>query len=1015
MDRNKILSRARSSRILLACSLAFLSTQALAAGVEVDGTTNTKLRKAANGVAIVDIASPNRRGLSHNKYNRFNVQKSGMILNNSKKSKVDTQLGGKIRGNSKLSGPARVILNEVTSTNPSILKGYTEVAGKRADIVIANPNGITINGAGFINSSRVTLTTGVPTIDAPGNLVGFDVGGGEIRIEGKGLNTQAQDATSIYSHFLKLNAKLHAQDLDIALGLNQIDYPGRKIVSSRNSSAKRVLLDSSALGGMYTNKIVLVGTDQGLGMNLPAAVIASTGDIRISSDGHLQLQQLDAGRNIELQTAQGIESSASVYAKSDVTLQAGEVVKVVSGMIAAGKRLSIDATELENEASLLAGLISDGSFGGAGELTIKAQQLQNKGEIVAIDRIDIVAGDISNQGLMNAGNELLLSTDSLFNEATLFSAGNARLQVRDSLHNSVDASIFAVNDLVLAADSSNGKTAQITNQLGLIQSLYGDIDIFANRFDNLGEADLQYKIIYYDHGKGRRVNDLSAAMRLNLAYSTGYTKHKATARARWVNEILDRIRRRAPELYKEVANDIRVNRATNFLAISTRLLDKSTTTPAYLDSGGDLNLYVDEFTNMNSVTAAAGDIHFEVSGDYRNVASRLKKKVTDYRYYVWSDHDTNWKDEDKYSSSDHAGYIPKRKTRYVSANTVTQAGGVIDGEIGGKVVNKGVLKGKYHSSASLNPAKFDKSRIKLPKNDFGLFVLTTDPDSQYLIETNPQFNDFGNFTSSDYLLKQLDFSSGLTLKRLGDAFYESKLIRESVFAQSGQRYLDASLASDNEQFRYLMDNALLAQKTLNLVPGIALSRAQIDRLTRDIVWLEQKRIGGENVLVPTVYLASGPRSEIRGGRIVSGGDTRLQVAALVNSGLIESDANLDVDADDEVENRGLLIAADDIVVSAENDIANISGRIEADNVSLTSRQGDIINQRDTEEFSYSDGDLDFKTTLLDDAAVIHASGTVRLEAAGKIKVEGSTIAGRDVNLETLGYRDHGDNRAFRLR
>ena len=149
-----------------------------------------------------------------------------------------------------------------------------------------------------------------------GNLAGFDVRGGEISIDGAGLDSSAQDATSIYTHYLRLNASLHARDLDVALGLNRIDYPGRKIVSSRDSGKKRILLDSSALGGMYADKIRLVGTDRGLGMNMPEEVIASAGDIEITSDGRLRLQQLDAAGSIRLQSAEVIDSSATVYACS---------------------------------------------------------------------------------------------------------------------------------------------------------------------------------------------------------------------------------------------------------------------------------------------------------------------------------------------------------------------------------------------------------------------------------------------------------------------------------------------------------------------------------------------------------------------------------------------------------------------------------------------------------------------------------------------------------------------------
>ncbi len=801
-------------------------------------------------------------------------------------------------------------------------------------------------------------------------------------------------------------------------------------------------------------------------MNLPAQVIASMGGIEISADGRLRLQQLDAGGDIRLQSAKAIESHANVYAAGNVEIFSDDQVTLESGMIAARSRLSIEAAHVDNHASLVAGLNTDGfqnnwgelaiqtqglintgeliasnrldlasdhllnqgligaasrlqvdagsivneasmiaglDAGGllndTGKLAIRSQQLVNTGELVAGNRLDLGASDLLNQGLINATRHLQVDADSLVNEATLFSGGDMRLQVRDNLFNPADGVILTVNDLLFAADDQHAKTAQITNSLGLIQSLQGDIDIYATRFDNLGVADLSYRKIYYDLGNGREISNAGDAMNIDLAYSSGYTKHKSEARKRWIDNVLERLQQQAPLLYADNEADIRQNRSARFDAIETRLVDQSTTTPAYLDSGKDLNLHVDSFTNQNSVTAAAGDVHFDVAGDYRNIAETAAEKVTDYQYYTFANHKSNWKSDDKYTSEGQSGYIPVTRTRYVSTNTVTQAGGGITGKIGGQAVNSGVLRGKHVSTATPVPAQFDKLEIKMPKNDFGLFVRVTTPDSRYLIETNPRFTDFGNFISSSYLLERLDYSPGLTLKLLGDAFYESKLIRDSIFALTGRRYLDASLVDDNQQFQYLMDNALVAQKPLNLAPGIALSHSQINRLTRDIVWLEQKHIDGEDVLVPTVYLANGPTTEVRGGRIISGADTRLQVAALVNDGLIEADASFDIDAGDEIENQGMLVAGDDLRLTANNDIANISGRIEAADVAMTSHRGDIINRRDSEAFNYSQDELTFSSTLYDDAAAISASETVKLDATGEIQVEGSVITGREINLD----------------
>ncbi|MHA6848929.1 filamentous hemagglutinin N-terminal domain-containing protein, partial [Ralstonia syzygii] len=143
---------------------------------------------AANGVPLVNIQTPSAGGVSRNTYGQFDVNQQGAILNNARSS-AQTQLGGWVQGNPWLAtGTARVILNEVNSSNPSQLRGYVEVAGDRAQVVIANPAGISCDSCGFINSNRVTLTTGTPILNG-GNLDGYRVQNGTVSITGGGLDT----------------------------------------------------------------------------------------------------------------------------------------------------------------------------------------------------------------------------------------------------------------------------------------------------------------------------------------------------------------------------------------------------------------------------------------------------------------------------------------------------------------------------------------------------------------------------------------------------------------------------------------------------------------------------------------------------------------------------------------------------------------------------------------------------------------------------------------------------------
>ena len=160
------------------------------------GNQRPTILNTANGLPQVNIQTPSAAGVSRNQYSQFDVDGRGVVINNSR-TNTNTQLGGMVQGNPWLAhGSARIIVNEVNSSNPSYLNGYIEVAGQRAEIIIANPSGISVNGGGFINASSATLTTGSPIING-GNLEGYAVQKGTVTIDGYGLDASLTDYTGI--------------------------------------------------------------------------------------------------------------------------------------------------------------------------------------------------------------------------------------------------------------------------------------------------------------------------------------------------------------------------------------------------------------------------------------------------------------------------------------------------------------------------------------------------------------------------------------------------------------------------------------------------------------------------------------------------------------------------------------------------------------------------------------------------------------------------------------------------
>lgn len=94
-------------------------------------------------------------------------------------------------------------------------------------------------------------------------------------------------------------------------------------------------------------------------------------------------------------------------------------------------------------------------------------------------------------------------------------------------------------------------------------------------------------------------------------------------------------------------------------------------------------------------------------------------------------------------------------------------------------------------------------------------------------------------------------------KRLGDGYYEQRLIRDQIVNLTGQRYL-AGYSNDGEQYKALMDAGVTFAKDYHLTPGVALTPEQMALLTSDMVWLVKQDVtlpdgSRQSVLVPQVY------------------------------------------------------------------------------------------------------------------------------------------------------------------
>ncbi|KLD63059.1 filamentous hemagglutinin N-terminal domain-containing protein [Dyella japonica] len=297
---------------------------------------------------LINITTPSKAGVSRNTYSDFNVDGAGVVLNNSR-TNTTTQLAGTVAGNPWLAtGTAKVILNEVTGSNPSALHGYVEVAGDRAQVIIANPAGISCDGCGVINANRFTLTTGTPVLSG-GNLDGYRVTGGAVQIGANGLDATRADYTDIIARAVQVNGSIWSPQLQVTTGTNQLNAEQSQVTAiAANGEKPTLALDVSALGGMYANKIVLLGTENGVGARNAGTIGASAGDLIVTTEGRLENSgSLQSQSNTQINAAGGVTNAGTISATRELALSTQADVDNSKGTLNAA-RIAVDAASLRN-------------------------------------------------------------------------------------------------------------------------------------------------------------------------------------------------------------------------------------------------------------------------------------------------------------------------------------------------------------------------------------------------------------------------------------------------------------------------------------------------------------------------------------------------------------------------------------------------------------------------------------------------------------------------------------------
>ena len=803
--------------------------------VPAQGALGPKTEEARNGMTVVNINTPNDKGLSHNQYDAFNVDNKGLILNNANRP-VNTELAGYIMGNPNLVGPtANTILNEVTGTGATSMNGALEVAGNKAHVIIANPNGISVNNGTFINANSATLTTGNPIINN-GSVTGYQVQQGSITVGEKGLNASKTACTDLLAEAVQLNGKVWAKDAQVVTGKNavSVDSSGKVTNVHKTGESSQVGLDVAAIGGMYANSMYLVGTNDGFGVN-NQGVLSAQNKLTVDSTGKLQ------------NTGTIAATDADITTKSFEQMNRG--------------KLYVDTAKITTDS------------------VIQKGNTETKDAPVMIAQKDL---SIATNSIVNTDGSVIKAEGQLQLGKTMDSTGTVSGKI-DSIVNTASTIEFGQGG-ALYAKSVDNKNGGIT----LKRVAVGEKEHIKNEVAPSGSIK-RYKLseerIYLDHEQIPK-DKVVIHTRENLQLSINGEYYE-----NWTKYEYDRTRE------KDVVD---------------------TSNPGRIISGGDLHMDVDHMTNEASQISAAGDItgtvgHYEQSNPKGNEYITEDGTATSY-----SRRRRRGRDTTNIRTADYK-------------NTIVNPTDVPVAVYGSHVEN------------STSDAAVDTSLLH------SMSQLSTNPNTSYVIETDPNFTNRRNFLSSDYVLSRLKLDPMNIQKRLGDGYYEQQLVMQEIMRQTGKSRLQSGLSAE-EQYRQLMDAGISVTKSQSIALGRGLTEAEQKNLKEDVVLLVSKAVvlpngKTETVLIPTLYLAPTTK-RVDGAANLQAQSINLSVDTMKNSGSIVADKDVTLTGNT-IHNDNGLIKGNTATVIANDEVRNTQGTIMGNDTVSVYAKKDVINEGGT--------------------------------------------------------------------
>ncbi|MBP9694429.1 MAG: filamentous hemagglutinin N-terminal domain-containing protein, partial [Alphaproteobacteria bacterium] len=902
-----------------------------------------QLDKAPNGVPLVNIRKPDAKGLSHNQFEKLNVGASGVIFNNSTEKDAQSQLGGRILGNSALQGQnARIILTEVTGRDTSTIRGYLEVHGKAAELIIVNPNGIDVNGAGFINIPKATLSTGQLQDLSNGKPIQLKVDGGEITIQGKGLDLKGVSQFDIVTRKVNFDGKLYGAeqntDVSVRAGKQIYDHESRTSQAHDAPSAEAApvyAIDSSALGGMYAGKIALISTEKGVGVRAPENMASRMSDITILANGDVVLKNAEAQGKLDVKSKRGsvtVEEGKKLHATGPIQIETSKKITIENQtQVRSETSIQIKAPETLNR----------GNIESSGTIQFEGNRLFNRGFIYAKDHLETRLQD----KFMNRGH-VVAQNGALFGVNTYF------LNTPDLQKN---GGIISVTGPLTVQSVAGGRTQHIVNDSGLIET-----------------SGPNGKMLYRaEHMENKRV----------LTFATRIVK--PTGDSKKGTHVVERYLTSNPDVQ-----------------------------PAKIYSSADIEFDVSDTPDLglhNKYSHIYAAKNINVNGDLLQWGDHLERKKEN-----WST--TSYKTKKRHT------FHSKKKRHYVTSfgtpkikkgeafSAIMQAGGNLNIVTNGVVQTIGTARETRDEFLRENqpPAPLeDNQRNGFNLNSYvqslshaPLYETHLGAGHAYLFETRKQYADPRYVLGSDYFFTRIGPFAGqpFAAKRMGDAFVETRFLRKQIF-ESGLADRLGEVSGEVELMRQLYDNAVEETKDLEIYPGIKMTAELINKLKRDIIWMETEIINGEEVLVPRIYLtSSSAKAHKNAGSQLLAKNINIKAGSANLSGLVASTGETIIETDENLTIKDGRVDGKKTFLKAGSTLRNESSHISGDSLATEAQKTEIITRVDHHQHGRS-----YNETLGPRAIMESRVAPLEMTTEGDLHTVGALLKGKGgINLVTGG-------------